>query len=440
MKIRSFPSLLLTALIAFPSFAQDIKGFDQSFLESLPAEIKSDLIQSNINNQELEQKQYRRPSTYIKKPTTSSARFGANIFSMMQTTMMPINDPNFDGSYVLDFGDVLEVQLIGQESSLTKLPIKRDGSISLKDIGKIYLAGLSLQNASDLIKKNINSTYIGVESLISLINVRDIQIIVSGNASNPGPYLLNGNSNIFHALMVSGGPSEGGSYRSIDLIRNNKKIKTVDLYNTFIYGRSDFDERLRSGDIIFINPAKSLVTSAGAFNRNSTYELRPDEYLSKILELSNGLNKFADLNNIYLERILDGEIKSIKIQNVAQLDSINSKDGDTIFIRNYSFRTVSISGAILNPGNYLMNEGDDIFDVINKSGGFTKNAYPFGGIYENKTALEINTNSKDILYNAFLKDILSLSQNTSDNSSLQPIIALTERLKESNATGMMIIR
>jgi polysaccharide export outer membrane protein len=239
--------------------------------------------------------------------------------------------------------------------------------------------------------------------------------------------------------MVSGGPSEGGSYRSIDLIRNNKKIKTVDLYNTFIYGRSDFDERLRSGDIIFINPAKSLVTSAGAFNRNSTYELRPDEYLSKILELSNGVNKFADLNNIYLERILDGEIKSIKIQNVAQLDSINSKDGDTIFIRNYSFRTVSISGAILNPGNYLMNEGDDIFDVINKSGGFTKNAYPFGGIYENKTALEINTNSKDILYNAFLKDILSLSQMTSDNSSLQPIIALTERLKESNATGRIVV-
>ena len=69
---------------------------------------------------ELEDEQYRRPSTFVQKPTNDegellSNRFGVNIFDMMQTTLMPLNEPNFDSSYVLDFGDVLEVQTLGQK-------------------------------------------------------------------------------------------------------------------------------------------------------------------------------------------------------------------------------------------------------------------------------------------------------------------------------------
>ena len=50
---------------------------------------------------------------------------------------MPINEPNLSPSYILDSGDVLEIQLVGQKSFTQKLKIKRDGSINLEDIGKI---------------------------------------------------------------------------------------------------------------------------------------------------------------------------------------------------------------------------------------------------------------------------------------------------------------
>ena len=40
--------------------------------------------------------------------------FGKKFFDTIQSTFMPINEPNFDGSYILDFGDVLEIQFIGQ--------------------------------------------------------------------------------------------------------------------------------------------------------------------------------------------------------------------------------------------------------------------------------------------------------------------------------------
>ena len=94
--------------------------FDSSFLESLPEGVRQDLLDQVTDKKELEDEQYRRPSTFVQKPTNDegellSNRFGVNIFDMMQTTLMPLNEPNFDSSYVLDFGDVLEVQTLGQK-------------------------------------------------------------------------------------------------------------------------------------------------------------------------------------------------------------------------------------------------------------------------------------------------------------------------------------
>ena len=155
----------------------------------------------------------------IDKYTKPQKRFGNSIFNLMQSSFMPINEPNFDGSYILDFGDVLEIQTVGQNNDLARpkeIPVKRDGTINVPDIGKIFVAGLSLESASQLIKNKINSTFIGTESFISLVNVRDIQVLITGNANNPGIYTLNGNSNILHALSMAG-IDDLGSYREVNV-------------------------------------------------------------------------------------------------------------------------------------------------------------------------------------------------------------------------------
>lgn len=247
--------LIITAFLSLSTLSQS-NEYDESFLKSLPEDIQKDLMEQKENKANKEEVQYRRPSTFINKPELTeekSDRFGIEIFSMMQTTMMPINEPNFDGSYILDFGDVLEVQLVGQKSSIERLAIKRDGSINIPDIGKIFISGLSLQEASENIKTKIDTSFIGVNAYVSLANIRDIQIIVAGNVFNPGPYTLNGNSNLFHALSISGGPSEIGSFRSISLVRNGEVIDEVDLYDTFIFGKSNFGPRLRSGDMVLLS-------------------------------------------------------------------------------------------------------------------------------------------------------------------------------------------
>ena len=429
--------LLLISIFTVCVNAQD---FDPAFLDSLPEDIAQDLLDNSKKTDDREKIQYRRPSTFIEKPSPTSSRFGAKVFSMMQTTLMPINEPNFDGSYILDFGDKLEIQLIGQQSSTNTIIVRRDGSVNIKDIGKIYLAGLSLDEAANLIKSIIDKSFIGVTAYITLINVRDIQVTIAGNVFNPGIYTLSGNSNIFHALSISGGPSEIGSFREIDLIRDNKKIETVDLYDTFIYGKSSFEKRLRSGDLIFINPVQNIVRVSGAVNRAGEYELLKEESLGSALLFSNNISKFADLTNIKLERILDGKIKAINISNISQFEDIVSNDGDNIFIRAYPFRTVSIGGAVLNPGSYLMNEGDSINEAINKAGGYLANAYPFGGVYENQITRNINAEAKELLYNSFLNNLMASSSQISQNEGAnENILSLVTALKQTKPSGRIVV-
>jgi len=413
--------------------------FDESFLQSLPDDIASDLIKRSETRDSLEKTQYRRPSTFIEKPDPTSNRFGANIFSMMQSSLMPINEPNFDSSYVLDFGDELDIQLIGQKSSITKLVIKRDGSINIQDIGKLYIAGLSLDEAANIIKKRVSQSFIGVEAYVTLAKVRDVQIIMSGNVYNPGSYTLNGNSNIFHALSVSGGPSESGSFRSIDLIRNNKKIESIDLYETFIFGRSSFNTRLRSGDLIFVNPVGNVVSIVGGVKRPGSYEIKKDGTLSNLIKFSNGLNAYADLNNIKLERILDGKIQALSIVNISQFDNIKANDLDTIYIRTYPFRSVEILGAVLNPGTYLMNEGDSLADAIEKSGGFTDNAYVFGAVYQNRNARAISEQASQKLYENSIQNISQIIKEGGPDTDYTPLISMLAELKETKVTGRVVI-
>ena len=427
--------ILLAFVLTFPSIlnAQD---YDEAFLESLPEEIKADLLGRVDERDALEAPVYR--SSYVMKPEEEIDEdlFGHKIFSMMQTTLMPLNEPNFDSEYTLDFGDVLKLQLIGQKSLVSDLKIERDGSVNVPEIGRIFISGLSLGTASDLIQSKIEDSFIGVKAFLTLTSVRDIQVVVAGNVFSPGPYVLNGNSNIFHALTVSGGPSLGGSFRKIDLIRNNQVVESIDLYDTFIYGKESFGKRLKSGDIVFIHPVQNLISVFGSVKRPSRYELKSDEDMADALFFANGLGPYADKKNINIYRVNSDAIEKIAIENLEELDNIKAFDEDRLVFGTNKFNKIRILGAVQNPGEYLVKQGDGVLEGIKRAGGYTQNAYPFGGILENEQTAEINAMAAEMLYKTFL-DTLSVVATTPESSSttLDSILALMSEIKDVEPNG-----
>ena len=462
---------LLLSILLISVFFLNAQQFDESFLDSLPEDIREDLVnRSEENTKELDENY--RPSQYssklqqfeelidlksrieqdlreLEKRLQSDERleinpelklFGSDFFNTFQTSFMPINEPNPDSSYTLGVGDVLSIQLVGQKDIIEDFLINGDGSINFPDIGEIVLIGLSLDEASKLIKSRVNSSFIGTEAFISMSKLRDVNVLITGDAQNPGIYTLSGNSNILQAINIAGGISEYGTFREINLVRDNKIIEVLDVYELLINGNFNLKERLRSGDVIFINPRKSVVSIDGAVKRPAKYELLDEQNLGDVINYANGFKQTADIQNIYLERILDGTLKSIPITNSIQFDSIKSVDGDMIYIREYPYRKATISGAVLKPGTYTMAAGETLDDLINKAGGFTENAYPFGAIFENRDAKLINEAAQSLLYQEFLDNIIALSQqNISGNFDLTPIVGLTKEINDLEPNGRIVV-
>ena len=423
--------ILLSALLIASTTAYS-QELDEAYLASLPESVRGDILDKMAEREVKDTPAYRRPSSMINKPAEGSSRFGAQIFDMMQTSFMPINEPNFDSSYVLDFGDTLEIQLIGQKNSIDELSVKRDGSINIPEIGKIFVAGLSLEATNALIKNKISNAYIGIEAFVSLVNIRDIQVLITGNAYNPGIYTLNGNSNLLHALSMAGGIDEKGSYRQIDLIRDNNVISSIDLYDIFIHGKSGFGQRLRSGDSILIRPVDNLVSISGAVKRPGTFELKPSETFLDVFNYANGFSPSADKDTLRIER-LDGEAnRFIKVSDVNSLSSIKIAPGDGLNVRAYERKSVTITGAINTPGTYIISRGETLLSLIEKAEGYKDDAYPFAGILNNKKTLSVNQEAVDKLYTAFVQKLITKGDALFASESLPFILA---ELKKSTITG-----
>ena len=427
---KIFLSVLLLASAGL--YSQEL---DEAYLASLPESVRSDVLDKIAEKEVKDAPVYRRPSSMINKPSTESTRFGAQIFDMMQTSFMPINEPNFDSSYILDFGDTLEIQLIGQQNSIEKLSIKRDGSINIPEIGKISVAGLSLDEVSSLIKSKIANAYIGIEAFVSLVNIRDIQVLITGNAYNPGIYTLNGNSNLLHALSMAGGIDEKGSYRKIELIRDDTVINTIDLYDIFIHGKSGFGQRLRSGDSILIKPSNDLVAISGAVKRPGVYELTSDEDYSDLFAYGNGFSASADIDTLRVERLNKDEVEFIYISDLKDLSSIKPVSGDRLNVRSYVRKRVSISGAVNTPGTYVISRGETLSSLIEKAEGYKEDAYPFGGVLNNKRAEAINAAAVDKLYTSFVQKLISKGDALFASESLPFILA---ELKKSTISGRIM--
>ncbi|MDA9921261.1 SLBB domain-containing protein [Gammaproteobacteria bacterium] len=432
------------ALLLLTQGVLQSQEIDEAYLKSLPDSVRQDVIERISKKEGLEEPTYRRPSSSIEKPDNEKGdedvkieRFGQNFFDTVQSSFMPINEPNLSSSYILDFGDVLEIQLIGQKDSIDSYPIARDGSINIPGIGKIILSGLSISDASALIKNKVQNAYIGAQSFITLKNIRDISILIAGNAFSPGIYTLNGNSNMLHALHIAGGIDNIGSYRDISLIRNGEVIDSLDVYEVLIDGKHNLNKGLRSGDSIVVNPLINMVSIESGVLRPGNYELKDGESVMDIIKYANGLNKEADIETITLKRLSGIKIVSIDL-NKDELNSIKLQDGDSIYITENKINKVTIEGAVRNPGKYLVPTGTKLSELITIAGGYDSAAYPFAGYLENKKALEINKLSKEKLYDAFINSLISNISSVNGSGDDKNIGLITEQIKNAETTGRII--
>ena len=92
-----------------------------------------------------------------------------------------------------------------------------------------------------------------------MFNIRSIKLTLIGDITRPVTYTLPSLASVANALYVSGGPNENGSFRSIDVIRNGRKLASFDLYDFLLHGDLTNNVVLQDQDIVKVNPYKMRV-------------------------------------------------------------------------------------------------------------------------------------------------------------------------------------
>ena len=304
--------------------------------------------------------------------------FGYDLFAIAPDAFAPPTDSPVPANYVMGPGDTLIVQLYGKENNTYNLSISRDGQIQFPAIGPINVAGLTFSQAQAVIASTIGEQMIGVKSSVTMGPLRTIRVFVLGEAVQPGSYTVSSLSTMTNALFVSGGITEVGSLRNIQLKRQGKVVTTLDVYDLLLHGDTSGDARLLPGDVIFVPPIGNIVTVKGEVKRPAIYELKGEATAADVIALAGGTTPQAYREITRLERINDdGEISLIPLD----LTNANSKK---FKIRNADALSVSsvlddlesaitLDGHVKRPGTYAWRDDFRFSDLIESVDGFKSN-------------------------------------------------------------------
>ncbi len=287
-------------------------------------------------------------------------------------------------NYILGPGDLIYVDIYGQSEKYYEATVNPEGSILLDNIGLIAVSGKTIEAAEGIIKNRVASFYTGLSGAnpqtflqVTLGNVKTIKVHILNEVRLPGTFTLSAFSTVFNALYAAGGPSDNGTLRAIQLIRNNKKIAEIDVYDLLMNGTANLDVQLQDQDVILVNPYLARVNVIGEVKRPLIFEVTPEDTLDDLIRYAGGFTDLAFKDRISVSRIT-GNQRSISDVFGNQLGLFTLKGGDEIAVGRVLDRfsnRIQIKGAVFRPGTFALTEGLTLTQLIKNADGLKGDAY-----------------------------------------------------------------
>lgn len=322
--------------------------------------------------------------------------FGRSVFTRTTSEFEPVTSGPVPPTYRLGPGDEVELIVTGDVELAYQLPITRDGSLVIPDVGAVSVNGLTLAQLEGVLRQRLARVYSGVEDggttrfQVTLGRLRANQIFLVGEVERPGSYLLSGTATGFNALYQGGGPAVNGTYRNVEVRRGGGTVRHVDLYDYLLAGRIANDVQLENGDMVFVPLAGPRVSVIGEVRRPAIYEMREGETLADVLGFAGGFRAQAVVERVQIARILPPEERRPGVDRVV-IDvpvrellsgSVPLRDGDVVRVFEVAGDTrqyVHLSGEVRRPGLYEWRPGLTLASLLAQAEGLDSAAYTARG-------------------------------------------------------------
>ena len=306
--------------------------------------------------------------------------FGRNIFNTRNLTFEPSVNLATPPNYRLGPGDEVVIDIWGASQNTIRQSISPDGTITLDQLGPVYLSGMSVESAQRYLSGELSKIYSDQANQIrvTLGNSRTIQVNVMGEVVQPGTYALSAFSTVFHALYRAGGVSDIGSLRDVQLVRNGKKVASIDVYRFIMKGQIQDDIRLQEGDVIIVPAYEALVQIDGNVKRPMRYELKKDENLNTLLRYAGGFSSDAYTKTLRVVR-QNGEEYQVKTVENTDFSVFRLQNGDVVTadaILDRFSNKLEIRGAVNRPGIYELSPRlNTVGKLVEKADGLLDEAF-----------------------------------------------------------------
>ncbi|KRB57277.1 SLBB domain-containing protein [Flavobacterium sp. Root186] len=359
------------------------KGMSQEEFDKLKSKLNN-MSSSSTSNNANKVESGRNQEKIINNKVKDSANaiiFGSELFDNPNLNFEPNLKLATPLNYILGPGDELQISIYGVQEYNANIPVSAEGKISIQYVGQISVAGMPIEAATQKIKSAISNVYSTVRSgqsqvSVTLGQIRTIKITVVGG-KQPGNYSISSLATVYNALHLAGGPGKNGSYRNIELIRNNKVFRNIDIYRFLVKGDQSDNVNLKDNDVVRIPAYNQRVKVEGEVKRPGIFEMKKGETFSDLLNFASGFNELAYTASV---SVVQKTGKEFKVQDINESDfsTYIPQSGDVFRVTKILNRfenRIKIEGAVFRPDYYSFTEGMRISDLVARAEGLKEDAY-----------------------------------------------------------------
>ena len=382
-------------------------------------------------------------------------RFGSSLiltrnrgFATPPTTTVPPD-------YRLNPGDELLVSVTGSVEAKLRLTIDNEGRIFVPRVGSINLAGMRYGDLSEALSRRFAEQFKQARVSVVVGRLHGITVYVTGFATEPGAYSVTSLSTMIDAVLAAGGPSAGGSFRSVNLRRGGRLVASLDLYDLLLRGDTSRDAVLQNNDVLNIDPAGPEIAVSGSVNQAAIFEAKPGESLGDMVRDAGGLDSLADDSRLVVRRLGDLDNGGTRQLTFPEADRFAAERATVVSVLSFGHIArplerqsvlVTIDGEVDRPGRYFLGPQSSIGDLVAKAGGLTSGAYVFGTRLERESVRLQEKDSYDkALDNLELSALaapiaaLSTANPGAGQTRSQAALSIIAKLRDQKPDGRVVL-
>ena len=304
--------------------------------------------------------------------------YGANLFAGGYETE---RSDGLNDNYLIAPGDKLNIWIWGAVNFSNVVTVDNQGNIFIPDVGPINVKNVAASKVNNLVTSHISEVFTNnVNVYVNLLTATPVSVFVTGPVIRPGQYAGQSSDSVLYFLKRAGGiDSDRGSYRHIKVLRQNRVVQQIDLYEFMQQGKMP-KLSLKDQDVILVEPQGPMINVAGKVRNPFRFELKNTTALgSELIDYALPLAKVSHVGVIG-----DRSNGPFSVyMPYKDFDRIQLSDGDKVLFNDdmhAQVYDVQVMGSYRGPSYFTVRKETRLHDLLNHIP-IDPNMADYGSIY-----------------------------------------------------------